>query len=149
MADKLYYFKTIAENHAIRTNNPQYYTDAERYSKITKTEYETLHRAECKEQLLKHLSRGDTVYSIIRHVSANGMSRRIDFYAIRDNKPIYLTGYIEGLLHSYKRHAKGDGLIIGGSGMDMAFHVVYNVASALFDDNTGSDSGYALKSERI
>ena len=147
MADKLYYFKR-SSGHVVKTSNPEYYYDRDDVTKIGKAEYETRHREECKAQLLKHLSKGDTIYSVLRHVSASGMSRRIDFYAIRDNKPIYLTGYIEGLLHSYKRHAKGDGLIVGGSGMDMCFHIVYNVASALFDDNT-SDSGYALKSERI
>lgn len=144
---KLTYLKHNADDYVLKTENPQYH-DSERYTKISKAEYEKLYREQCKAQLLKHLSKGDTVYSVIRHVAASGMSRRIDFFAIRDNKPIYITGYIEGVLYSYKRDHKRGGLVVGGCGMDMPTHVVYNVASAIFDD-TDNDSCYALKSETL
>lgn len=87
------------------------------------------------------------VYCVLRHVSASGMSRRIDFYVIRENRPQYLTGLI-GQALDYRLHDRG-GLIVGGCGMDMGFHVVYSLSSALYDSTKGSDGGYTLKSEWI
>ena len=108
-----------------------------------------------KTQALESLRRifdaapgGDNrVYCVLRHVSASGMSRRIDFYIIRDNKPQYLTGLI-GQALDYRLHDRG-GLIVGGCGMDMGFHVVYSLSSALYDSTKGNDGGYTLKSEWI
>lgn len=80
------------------------------------------------------------VYTILRHVSSSGMSRRIDLYVIRDNKPQFLTGWASHAL-GYKHHERG-GLVVGGCGMDMGFHVVYSLSSKLY----GGD-GYVLRHE--
>lgn len=79
--------------------------------------------------LRKLLKRGATVYSILRHCSNSGMTRRIDFYTIKANKMVFLTGCICKLLgyrHAYKK--SGGGLEIGGCGMDMGFSVVYDTS---------------------
>jgi membrane protease subunit (stomatin/prohibitin family) len=85
------------------------------------------------------------VYSILRHVSASGMSRRIDFYCIRDNRPVWLSYDIARAL-DYKQSDKG-GLVVGGCGMDMGFHVVYTLSSVLYGHT--NDGGYILKQEWI
>ena len=84
------------------------------------------------------------IYCVLRSVSASGMSRVIDFYTIENNKPQYLSGLIRMAL-GY-RMAKNGGLVVGGCGMDMGFHVVYSVASVIYGGDRG---GYEIKSEWI
>ncbi len=84
------------------------------------------------------------IYCVLRSVSKSGMSRVIDFYTIENNKPQYLSGLIRMAL-GY-RMAKNGGLVIGGCGMDMGFHVVYTVASVIYGGDRG---GYEIKSEWI
>ena len=92
------------------------------------------HADQCADDLREIVARGDTVYSVLRHVSASGMSRRIDFYAIKDGRPVWLSGYMSGLL-SYKIHKLG-GLVVTGCGMDMGFHVVCGLSFKLFGAET-------------
>ncbi len=99
------------------------------------------------EAIKKVLKPGDTVYCVIRRVSRSGMSRDIDFFALEindDGKPSlrFLSGYIAKIL-GLKR-SSGDGLVIHGAGMDMGFHVVYELSGAL-----GFDRGQELKREWI
>lgn len=126
-------------------------------------------RADAIRQLKKILRPGDTVYGIVRSVSRSGMSRRIDFYAFRprqkyrdgtykidrrDAEPVYLSGYMGHALGLSR--GNGDGLMIGGCGMDMVFSTVYNLGRTLWPKGTrkphgtrngapDTDGGYALK----
>lgn len=86
--------------------------------------------AEATEELKKMLKPGDTLYTILRHVSRSGMSRNISVYAIIDNEPIMLDWHVARAL-GYSL-AKGGGIRVGGCGMDMGFHVVYSLSSFLF-----------------
>lgn len=96
-----------------------------------------------KAQLLKMLKPGDTIYSIIRHVSSSGMSRNISFFVLKRDKngcsPLCLDWRISEIL-GY-RQAKRDGLTITGYGMDMGFHVVYNLGRALWPNGTPKPHG--------
>lgn len=106
----------------------------------------TARKSECREALLKILKPGDTVYTVIRSVSRSGMSRRLDLYTIQENSPRFLTTLtadLLGLSYGTEAWAKGAGLRVGGCGMDMGFHVVYELSHALFGN------GYALKHEWI
>ena len=106
------------------------------------------------EELRQMLKPGDTVYTVLRHVSRSGMTRGIDCYLIRDNKPVWITGYVGKAIDQpqpmdYWR--KSLGLKIGGCGMDMGFHVVYTLSRVLFSgtivtssESAMRDSGYAL-----
>lgn len=87
-------------------------------------------RTQAKEQLLKILKPGDMVYTVLRHVSLSGMSRRIDLYVFKGDKPLRITWIVAALL-DYRMSVKG-GLVVNGCGMDMGFHVVYALSSALF-----------------
>jgi hypothetical protein len=64
------------------------------------------------------------------------MSRQIDCYIIRDNKPVNISGFVADTL-GWTRGNKG--IRVSGCGMDMGFHLVYSFAQALFKN------GYALK----
>jgi hypothetical protein len=73
-----------------------------------------------------------TVYGIVRSVARSGMSRTIDFYVMRDNQPMYLTGYMSTIL-KMKRSKEG-ALKVAGCGMNMIFACVYELNRALGDD---------------
>lgn len=120
-------------------------------------------KAEAIAELKKILKPGDTVYSVLRHVSASGMSRRIDFYALvtEDRKPRlrFLSGYIARAV-GLRRHPRKDGLVVGGCGMDAGFHVVYELGATMWPKGTAkphgtrngepdTDGGYALRHEWI
>lgn len=84
---------------------------------------------------------GDTVYTVLRHVTASGMRRSIDAYIIRNNEPILLS-YWAGKAIGYKTDNKRGGLILNGCGMDMGFELVYNLSSAIFSGE--NRAGYVL-----
>lgn len=89
-----------------------------------------------------------TVYTSIRSVSRSGMSRTMDLYVIRNGELRRITWHVAqaaGFTLNKRGHLK-----VSGCGMDMGFHVVYNLGHALF---TGTDrakrshnasAGYAL-----
>lgn len=104
--------------------------------KITKQE-----REEALAQLRGWLKPGDTVYTILRHVSRSGMQREIGLCVPLkggDGKeptfihPNYSASRVLG-----ERQGKRDGLIVGGCGMDMGFHLVYNLGYNLFPQGFG------------
>jgi hypothetical protein len=111
----------------------------------TLKEQKQLDRDYAIEHLLTHYVReGAKVYTILRHVSASGMSRDISLVVAQGDEIIDIT--------YYAAHALGDKLIAskghrairqGGCGMDMGFNLVYNLSSVLF---AGQErAGYVLK----
>lgn len=99
-------------------------------------------QAKAIEHLREMLKRGDTIYTVLRGVSSSGMSRRIDVYVIRDNQPMFLSGWAADVL-GWSQDRKRGGIRVSGCGMDMGFHLVYELSSILFH---GQDqAGYALQ----
>jgi hypothetical protein len=147
------YIRDTRNGDVFSTSTPQYYDGAD-YERLTVKSGKAALKQSALVRLHKILKPGDTVYSILRHVSSSGMSRCIDFFVFRDNEPVCLSGLIKDL-GTYKRHATRQGLIVGGCGMDMGFHVVYQLGSRMWPDGTpaphgtrngepDSDGGYAL-----
>lgn len=84
------------------------------------------------EDLRAILKPGDTVFTILRHVSRSRMYRAIDLYVFRDNEPRRITWSAAQLLEGYDhRH---DAAKASGCGMDMGFHLVYSLSSCLYRD---------------
>lgn len=111
-------------------------------------------RAEAVMHLRKILKPGDTVYTVLRHVSSSGMTRRIDLYVIRKNALMYLSGYAAKAI-GLRRHRTREGIVVGGCGMDMGYHLVYELGAVLWPKGTpkphgrrngepDSEGGYAL-----
>lgn len=92
-------------------------------------------KQEAIEQLRKWLKPGDTVYTVLRHVSRSGMQREISLYVIKDGEPQWLDGWASKALG--ERIGKREGLVVGGCGMDMGFHLVYNLSRTLWPDGFG------------
>jgi hypothetical protein len=97
--------------------------------------YSKQEQQEARERLLQWLKPGDTVYTILRHRSASGMSRRIS--------PILLPTEPGGYAHHLDRSVaillgikgdNGEGCTMGGCGMDMGFALVYDLSQALWPD---------------
>ena len=75
---------------------------------------------------------GTTVYTVLRHVSRSGMSRRIDLYVMQDGAPRWISGYVKTALGMPR--TKHDAVTAGGCGMDMGFHLVYELSYVLYRD---------------
>lgn len=86
---------------------------------------------EAYDNLREVLSPGDTLHTVLRHVSKSGMTRWIDVYKIEDGEMRFLSFWVSDLL-DYPMSDKHQGVKVGGCGMDMGFHLVYNVSRALF-----------------
>lgn len=105
--------------------------------KVTKTE-----RAEQIARLRKWLSPGDTVFTVLDSVSRSGMQRQIRLVVLKceDGKVIDLhPNYAAACVLGWPQDKRRDGIKVRGCGMDMGFHLVYELAAAMFGD------GYALK----
>jgi hypothetical protein len=89
------------------------------------------------------LKPGDTVYTILRHVSKSKMTRYIGVVIIRSDGTIYHPNYAVNVLldKSYKHNY--DGVKMEGCGMDMGFELVYQLSHILFPDG----GYYALRQE--
>lgn len=94
-------------------------------------------------QLRQWLKPGDTVYTVLRHVSRSGMQREIGVVLlltgrqekgseIVDLHPNYLVSKVLGWPTGER-----DGIKVDGCGMDMGFHLVYSLSRCLFPDGFG------------
>lgn len=101
-----------------------------------------------KRQALELLGENRNVYTILRRVSASGMSRAISLKIIHNGELIDITYTAAQALGEKVIEVNGQNAIrVQGCGMDMGFHLVYNLASVLF---TGQDrAGYELKQRWI
>lgn len=112
---------------------------------MSKREQAQLDRDYAKEHLLTHyLKEGDKVYTILRSVSASGMSRDISLVIAQGEEIIDITYYAAHAMGDKVKESKGHRAIrVNGAGMDIGFHLVYNLSSVLFHGQ--ERAGYALK----
>jgi hypothetical protein len=123
--------------------------------KLTQKEGKRRYKEQAAADLREILKPGQVIYTILRSRSASGMSREISLCVVQDGRARdldYLASRVLDL--TIKKH----GLVVKGCGMDMGFHLVYNLGCALWPDGTpephgrrngvpDSDGGYALKQE--
>lgn len=91
---------------------------------------------EAIERLREWVRDGDTVYLVLRRVSASGMSRVIAPIVFRpspyDQKPDPLfIGFNAALATGYSFDRKLEGVRLNGCGMDMGFSLVNDLARTL------------------
>ena len=85
-------------------------------------------KAHAARHLRELLKPGDTVQTILRHVSRSGMMRHIS--AVFNSQDI--TYYVAALMDD--KVADDGGIKCGGCGMDMGFNLVYNLSRTLFPE---------------
>lgn len=132
--------------------------------KIAKEDRET-----AREGLLKLFAAGEhrpVVYTVLRHVARSGMMRRIDLYVMEidqrtgEARPRYISGWAAAVLG--EKYWPNDGIRVNGCGMDMGFHLAYQLSRALYNatmeahkadiaaDSAGrKDAGYQLEQRWI
>lgn len=88
---------------------------------------------EARDQLRQWIKPGDTVYTVLRHVSKSGMMRAIDVYIIENGEPSRITWQV-GKACGYAYNRKHEALTVNGCGMDMGFAVVNDLGYYLFPD---------------
>ena len=87
-----------------------------------------------------------TVSTIIRYVSASGMSRDISLVSVNERGQIVnLAWHIDKVctVGALKERNGSRVIRVSGAGMDMGFHLVYSLSSVLYGD------GYKIKQEWI
>src|SRR5512137_3070228 len=120
--------------------------------KLTKAQQSE--REEQLARLREWLKPGDTVYTVLRHVSRSGMRREIGLVIFKDGADLH-PNYAASKVLGWPI-GKHDGIIVDGCGMDMGFHLVYALGYALWPNGTDkphgtrngepdSDGRYALK----
>lgn len=115
--------------------------------KYSKEEIESARAA-----LLELIPSGSTVYTVLRSCARSGMQRRIDLYAIEAPgagdvpRLRYLSGYAAVVLGIPRAPMGKQGLAVHGCGMDMGFHLVDMLRSALFGYEK-TESGYKALGE--
>ncbi len=97
------------------------------------TKAQLAEREEAKERLREILQPGDTVYTVLRHVSRSGMSRAIDVYKLEDGEPMWLSR-LAATAAGYRFSDRYEAVDMGGCGMDMGFALVYAVSRSLWPD---------------
>ena len=89
-------------------------------------------RSEAISRLRKLLNKGDTVYTIIRHVSQSGMSREISMVTVRDGEIVSLDLFVK--IACGRKIGHKNGIKVKGCGMDMGFVLVSELSEGLFGD---------------
>ena len=94
-------------------------------------------REDAATKLREWLKPGDTIYTIVEHVSRSGMQREIRVLIPRvseDGHAYFLHPNFAAAALLGCRQGKRDGLVVSGCGMDMGFHLVYNIGRSLWPD---------------
>lgn len=102
--------------------------------KETMTKLQQSERAEACAELRETLKPGTTVYTILRNVSRSGMSRDIDVYVMEGNEPRRIT-FTVAKAAGMTYNKKSEAIRVGGCGMDMGHHVVYNLSRSLYRED--------------
>ena len=86
-------------------------------------------RQDAIRQLKELIKPGDTVKTILRHVSRSGMTRAIS--PVVDGEDI---SWLVARTGSYRFNQKHGGLTVGGCGMDMGFALIYELSYTLYHE---------------
>lgn len=95
-----------------------------------------------RRRLHEYLSPGSRVWTVRRHTSSSGMSHAISPVVMTDVVPSagpmywapYDVSYLVAPAIGSRVHATRGGVVVGGAGMDMGFHLVYTLSRVLWSD---------------
>ncbi len=133
---------------------------------------QTQEQKDALKYLRKIIKPGDTIHTVVKHVSKSGMMRVISFYIpttqqrteydakgaprVVNRKSIACIDYWIKRAIGYTFHRDHGGLKVNGCGMDMGFAVVYELGAAMWPNGTSKPhstrngepdtaGGYAIK----
>lgn len=93
-------------------------------------------KQEALERLREWMPPGSTVYCVLRHRSRSGMQRQIGVVVMTPEGPRH-PNYAVGAVLGLRVNERGDGVFVNGCGMDMGWHLVFSLSSALYPDGFG------------
>ena len=96
-------------------------------AKVSKEDHERVLKV-----LREMVKPGDTIYTVLRHVSRSGMSRSISCIVHTPEGPQDMSWAVAKLL-GWSFDRRNDGVKVSGCGMDMGFHLVYSLSWTLFN----------------
>lgn len=114
-------------------------------------------RAEAVAKLLTLVKPGDKITCVLRHKGRSGMTRSISLCIVHEGE-IFEISWLAARVLDNKIDRDNGGIKVSGCGMDMGFHLVYNLGRCLWPLGTekthswrngkpDNDGGYALKSQ--
>lgn len=116
---------------------------------MSRTKQRNQERDEALARLHGWIKPGDTIYTILRNASRSGMQREIGIVVPLGTDFIHPNHAVAVAL-GY-RLGKKDGVIVGGAGMDMGFHIVYSLSRAMFPAGFGcigdKETGWRIHTE--
>ena len=95
--------------------------------RYTKSEVE-----EARARLLEWIKPGDTVYTILRHVSRSNMSRNISVVVLKDGTPLHPNHAVSRVTGLPLVRAWNDSIKMNGAGEDKGFALIYELGQSLF-----------------
>lgn len=101
--------------------------------RVTKKAQKELDKQRDIASLKSLIKPGDTIYTILKHVSTSGMYRRIALVIKTEDGLRNISGLAADVA-GYK-WCDDDSLGAHGCGMDMGFDIVYNLGRELFNGN--------------
>lgn len=84
-----------------------------------------------------------TVYTVVKHVSASGLTRWIAMYVVRDGRPVRIA-YRAATAMGWTYSDDYEAVKVEGVGMDMGFKLVYELSYVLFANDATDRPGYVL-----
>ena len=131
-------YMQTADGAVFETSNPESWPEAKNLGSGAKGLQ--ARREYIRRELQQLLQPGQTVYTILRYVSASGIKRRISVCAVIDGE-IRLLDRLTAELTGRRIEDSHEGIVCGGGGMDMGFHVVYELGAAIWPDGTPEPHG--------
>jgi hypothetical protein len=138
----MYYINSRSKDLHVYENDKKW---NEEDKQITKNEYEDAAKKSAIQSLKKMIGNNKTVYTSLAHVSSSGMTRRIKSYIVVKGKIVNIDWYIARALGW--KHSNDGGIVVGGCGMDMGFHLVYSLSSVIYRRGKKYDSKAAYMLE--
>ena len=77
---------------------------------------------------------GDTVSTVLSHVSRSGMTRWIKVVVVVDGEARDVSWHVAKATGYPVNTRNHEGVEVGGCGMDMGYHLVYGLSRVIFDD---------------
>lgn len=164
MSKSTYYYQSNCSGNIIETTTRDRYiwADDPGYTEITsRAEGKRRYRDQVRAMLLESIRPGQDVYCVLRHVSRSGMYRVISLLVTLPDGSLWdISQAAISLGVGEQPRGRAQGIGVGGCGMDMGFHLVYQLGYALWPDGTPEshgvrngkpdrDGGYALRARWI
>jgi hypothetical protein len=92
-----------------------------------------MEQQEAIDKLHELLKPGDTVYTVLRHVSRSGMTRAISPIIMTDDGPWEIS-YLACPALGWRFNERHGGVTVSGCGMDTGFHLVYEISREMYPD---------------